>query len=129
MYCDESELIGKKLNKITTDNEGGTLHLHTDDGIYEFSPQGDCCSQSWIEHFDEVARPGTIVSFEEKEIPPSYEIKPTKYDHYQDKIEHYFYELKTDNARYLIEMRNSSNGYYGGYLTYNGKQEVPNADQ
>ena len=52
----------------------------------------------------------------EIEIPPSFEEKPTKTDNCEEEMSYYFYEITTNKGSYMIEMRNSSNGYYGGSL-------------
>ena len=40
-----------------------------------------------------------------------------------DCIQQYFYEFKTDVGSFSIEMRNISNGYYGGELLVEGYLE------
>ncbi len=79
---------------------------------------GDCCSDSWIESVESPTQPEKIVSFEQIEIPPSFESSdPKKRDkEHMDSVDYYFYKLTTEKGSYLIEMRNNSNGYYGGWL-------------
>lgn len=113
----DKEMIGKQVVKITSDGDSVTFH-HSDNEYDSttYNANGDCCSNSWIEHFDEVTSPETIVSFEENEIDP-YVPDSTKTDNYEECMQYYFYKLKTDKGEYNIEMRNSSNGYYGGWLS------------
>lgn len=114
------ELIGKVLTKIEVKDNETTLLLHTNDGVYKYDADGDCCSSSWIEHFNSPSESCTITDMKEIEVPPSYEGKPTVHDHYEEEIKYYFYEIITDKGSYQIEMRNSSNGYYGGSLDFYG---------
>lgn len=85
-----------------------------------FEAVGDCCSNSWIEHFDELKEPAEIIDFLEVEMPASFitPVRPQMEDDDWDceDIKYYFYELKTNKGSHMIEMRNSSNGYYGGWL-------------
>lgn len=107
---------GKKVFKMEVTSGENHLVFHCEDGsVVRFEATADCCSDSWIEHFDEITEPATVLDFVEIEID-GYEGEPTKKDHYEDIVSYYFYELKTDKGNYKIEMRNSSNGYYGGTL-------------
>lgn len=110
------EVMGKTLLKITDDNDD--LQLHCEDGVIEFLAIGDCCSDSWVEHVESPSQPEKIVSFEEIEIPPTFnEVKTEKRPiEDMDVVKFYFYKITTDKGSYLIEMRNNSNGYYGGWL-------------
>lgn len=109
------DLKGKTVTKISLDGDH-SLIIHTIDGDVSFEAYGDCCSHSWIEHFDSPTAPEKIVEFKQIEIPPSFDKTPTKTGNYEEEMSYYFYELITEKNTYLIEMRNSSNGYYGGSL-------------
>lgn len=119
-WCTEDKvkgLIGKVIIKIEVLGDDDCLRLILDNEEHiDFSAEGDCCSQSWIEHYDEVSEPSTIIEFKEIPISPSFEEKPTTKGHYEEEMKYYFYELVTNKGSYMIEMRNSSNGYYGGSL-------------
>jgi len=120
----KKEIVGKTLTKIEIEDSESTLLIHTTDGIYMFTAEGDCCSQSWIEHFSSPEIPCIITDVKEIEMSNSshsYDIKPTVHKHHTEYyMKYYFYEIITDKGSYLIEMRNSSNGYYGGWLEYIG---------
>ena len=107
-------LKGKILIGIKLDNNDLIIETTTEN--ISFHPYAECCSNSWIEHFDEVKEPSEIIEMKEIEIPPSFEEKPTKTDNCEEEMSYYFYEITTDKGSYMIEMRNSSNGYYGGSL-------------
>lgn len=113
------KIKGRMLHKITDNSDNLQLHLDNKE-IIEFYAEGDCCSDSWIEHIESPPKPEKIISMEEIEIPPSYDCdesntKKRNPDH-MDSVQFYFYRINTENGSYLIEMRNNSNGYYGGYL-------------
>lgn len=77
-----------------------------------WSPMGDCCSTSWIEHFEGVENlPGQTIL----EVWSDY--GPREEDHPEhDCLQVYFYKLRTTAGYVDIDMRNSSNGFYGGWL-------------
>lgn len=118
----DAELAGKVLIAISLDAAREKLILHTNAGDYLFETYGDCCSHSWVEHFDQVKESSVILGFKEIEVPPSYcqEAKPTATEFYEEEVSYYFYEILTDKGSLMIEMRNSSNGYYGGDLCFQG---------
>ncbi len=44
--------------------------------------------------------------------------------HFHYYLQQYFYEIVTDKGSFTLEMRNESNGYYGGSMEFIG--EKPN---
>jgi hypothetical protein len=110
------ELQGKTINKISVFGNNEYLRFHLQDGDVDFHAYGDCCSESWIEHFSTPTEPEVIISFNKVEIPVPHDPQPTVHDHSEEEMKYNFYELTTSKGKYLIEMRNSSNGYYGGWL-------------
>jgi hypothetical protein len=119
MFNEKAEsLIGKTIKSLEVRDDHHALVFCLEDKEVIFHTHGDCCSHSWIEHFESPSHPETIIKFEEIEIAP-YEVsdKSTAFpDDYVDVVAHYFYKLTTDKSTYNIEMRNNSNGYYGGSL-------------
>lgn len=113
--CKFCFLEGKTVTKISSERDD-VLIIHTTDSDIEFHCQGDCCSHSWIEHFSSPTEPEVIVEFKQVEVPPTFVESKTKTDNYEEEVQYYFYELVTEKNTYQIEMRNSSNGYYGGWL-------------
>lgn len=100
---------------------GGTNYILS---VALVTTYGDCCSTSWIEHIGnpEACHMARVESFREKDIEPSYD-KLSDFDrsqHSSGELKFYFYEIRTSKGQTLIEMRNSSNGYYGGSLDYKG---------
>lgn len=104
------ELTGSQINKFVLADKI-TIEVHTKEKIFIYRTYGDCCSHSWIEHMDDVPENFTIQNISEKEVSTS--------DHkgeYEDFLIQYFYEIETDKGSFTIEMRNESNGYYGGSI-------------
>ncbi len=79
---------------------------------------GDCCSSTWIENVDgaEFLVGQEVLSEEDVLMPKASE----KNDDYEV-IAFYGYEVKSARGRMLIDYRNSSNGYYGGNLSWPGE--------
>lgn len=84
-----------------------------------FLAEADCCSASWVEEFDFTAiTGGTVVRVDVKDVCGDGRLLATAYPDYQQEVDAaYFYEIVTDRGSATLEMRNSSNGYYGGWMT------------
>lgn len=113
------KLRGTMIKKIEVGNNNTSLTIITDDGQVTFKCEADCCSDSWIEHFESPTQPEYFVSFERIGITRPPEISETKIRNPKemDCVQYYFYKLTTEKGTYMIEMRNNSNGYYGGWLS------------
>lgn len=114
-------LVGRVINSVTISKNRNLITFNTDQGPIHYYTEGDCCSSSWIEHFEyEGIEGSTVISFTEKNIEPyKDDLIPTLYpDNQQEYDQWYFYDIVTTKGTFTIEMRNSSNGYYGGYLIY-----------
>lgn len=117
------DLKDKEIKSISLNPDRDKMILHTCDDDYLFEACGDCCSDSWIEHIELVIFPCKLIDIKEIDLPDDYEknVNPTTTEHEEYEMKYYFYEIVTDKGAIAIEMRNSSNGYYGGSLTYCGK--------
>ena len=107
-------LIGKTIIKIemTADSEQIRFFLREGDEPIVARCDADCCSHTWIEN---VSDPGaiighTIVRAGDVDMPDLG--SPNEYDC----IAYYGFEIATAMGRCIIDYRNSSNGYYGGWL-------------
>lgn len=123
-HDDFKEIIGKTLASVEQGHRviGREPHTHELDTIefhlegvdepVRYSAEGDCCSRSWIEHSDIPEVAGlSVVSVEETEL----ENGDNKDGDY---IQVYNTRFILSNGQMIVlEYRNSSNGYYGGYLT------------
>ncbi len=122
------DLIGRTVISVYINSDKDLLRFNFTDGSLFLSATGDCCSTSWYEHISGldwlIGSP--IVSAEEIEMPNA---KGNEYE----LVQCYGYKLKTDKGIFEIEMRNESNGYYGGSMeihekaldTYHNERELP----
>lgn len=79
-----------------------------------FEVEGDCCSQSWIEHLE---MPNDIVGQCITEIfEEAGDTKPGEDLSQFDVLAVYQTHFRTPVGDIVLEYRNDSNGYYGGYL-------------
>lgn len=113
-------LVGHVVESVHPGKE--TCVIETTKGTFLLGADGDCCSSSWFEHIDDdgVAG-GTVTAVEDSGAPDGW-ADPGQGDH--ECLQFYFTTIKTTKGRLLLEMRNSSNGYYGGYysVTYTPKE-------
>lgn len=111
------ELKGRKI--IDCSGDADTIKILTDDGIKHFYwAAGECCSSSWFENFEEFlpALKGSTI----KEVKVKILDIQREDDHEEDGsyIQYYCWVLTSDKGYIDIEMRNSSNGYYGGSVEH-----------
>lgn len=103
-------LIGKMIKSASLlDNKTTLVFITTDKKKIIYEASGECCSESWIEHMDEIPENSIVNKIVEKNVNCLEETE-------DELIEQYFYELVTDKGIFSIEMRNSNNGYYGGSI-------------
>lgn len=106
-------LTRKRIKSIEINERRDLIALDTDDGIVFLSAVGDCCSHSWFEHIQglEALVGHEIRGVEDRQMPDI----PDKPDEYEV-IKSYGWSIITERGRCELEMRNSSNGYYGGWI-------------
>lgn len=125
-YASPEKHIGKRIAKAELVNDGEQFRLTFIDGAdATYSVEGDCCSRSWIEHLEQPAglEGATITAVEDGGGVPwdGHECRktdPTKWanDCGHDSLSVYNTIFRTDKGDVVLEYRNDSNGYYGGYL-------------
>lgn len=107
-----TELIGKYIHDVLINPDKTIILFVTDKGKIAYRADGDCCSESWFNHisnFNSIKNWEIITNIIERE-----EKDETGTRQEEDKV--YGYDLITSKGTCYIEMRNSSNGYYGGSL-------------
>lgn len=110
-------LVGCKILNVF--GNSNNISFKTDKGFINFQAEGDCCSHSWFEHFEGV---DSLVGATVKNIEEiSLENVGIKSEDWEC-IRVYGYKITTDKGYAQIEMRNSSNGYYGGYIIVSSEQ-------
>jgi len=103
-------LIGVTI--VSVQQVGDDLRLETTSGPILLEAIGDCCSHTWIESVDDpVALCGTVTAVEELVMPDLG--TPQGSEHRQ----YYGVKITTECGRAVIDFRNDSNGYYGGWLS------------
>lgn len=106
-------IIGQRIVAVELDGSDDVLRITTDKGTYVLVSEGDCCSESWFdkEHMEGVDLVlGQVVTG--YEVRPEYEPADDRTRQECDKA--YGAEIQTAAGSFVFEMRNSSNGYYGG---------------
>ena len=117
MYDDAfSSLVGRRIAKVYRNETKDHLRFVVADssgGEVHFEMVGDCCSSSWIEHMSGVCfLIGAIIA----EVTPGTEVETIDNHPEHDCLRFYNYNIRTDKGICAVEMRNSSNGYYGGSI-------------
>jgi hypothetical protein len=110
------ELIGKKILELKVSADESSLIFITDAGSVWYETEGDCCSTSWFADVTGVQAliGGVVVSSEEVSMD-SYNVNDGRGRSEEDQA--YGYKLTTDKGYVDIVFRNSSNGYYGGWMS------------
>lgn len=118
-------MVGRKITIVALNQERTQISFMFDDGHHRtFNVEGDCCSNSWIEHLEmpTTTSGGTVIGVHNGEP-----ITQDHDDHDHDperigsstneSIRVYNTVIQTDLGDIVIEYRNASNGYYGGSLS------------
>jgi hypothetical protein len=108
-------LIGKTIDKVFLAKDKGAIRFVLDNGTDIIArADGDCCSRSWIENVENaealIGKPvieATDVDLDKEDGEIDYEV-----------IRYYGFNISTLGGTCKIDYRNSSNGYYGGNLSW-----------
>lgn len=113
-YDDFSDLIGEIVEAVHTSKGSAVIGFQTKNNYYEYYCDGDCCSTSWLEHLTGLSFliGQKILSCENIEMPSI----PEKELEGLDWVQNYGYRLVTQKGYFELEMRNESNGCYGGSI-------------
>lgn len=110
-----------KLVSLSEDRSAITFEFDGAPAV-SFGVEGDCCSSSWIEHLD--VPPDVIgeviISVEDSDGVP-WDGHDCKGGCGHDYLQVYNTRFKTAKGDIVLEYRNDSNGYYGGYLVRRGE--------
>jgi len=104
--------------KIAADKEA--MLFQTTAGDIVVRCDADCCSHTWIEHVELPALgfPALVMVAENLDMNKAAEDTDDG-----DYIQFYGFKITTDRGEIVIDYRNSSNGYYGGSLSWPGSHE------
>lgn len=94
------------------------LIFDTDQGEVRWRADGECCSTSWFETVD--VAPGRVLDVSILLLggAPLNGV-PTVED--CDRVKYYGISITTTGGRGVVDFRNDSNGYYGGYVVVEGE--------
>lgn len=109
------QLLERRIDAIRIDgDEQHYLAFDTDAGTLCMAALGGCCSESWFYHILGVkALLGHTVT--DIEIVKDDADPPDTYSR-QEEDKLYGFNIRTTGGMADVEFRNSSNGYYGGWL-------------
>lgn len=113
-------LVGKTIVEIfLADDQGAIKFVLSDGSEIVAHADCDCCSHTWIEEIINLpaALRSPVLKAEDIELPAEFQ-QPTKRGHYEEEMSYYGFAIKTLNGCCTIAYRNSSNGYYGGSLSW-----------
>ncbi len=112
-------MIGQKITCVSINKYKTILQIDTDKEQLRFVAVGGCCSNSWFEHITGVKNVIGGVITEDTELHPEEESSRQLKNEYEEEITElsYISKIVTDKGSLEIEFRNSSNGYYSGWLT------------
>ena len=109
---DPSPLADKRVANVAASEDRERLVFTLDDGrTLTYRAEGDCCSRSWIEHLTvpvDIAG-SEITGWAQRELGEKEQDYET--------IKVYQTSFATAKGEIIVEYRNSSNGYYGGWLS------------
>lgn len=112
-------LVGRKILEIRDVGEGGFTLVFKDGSRAVFDVCGDCCSRTWIEHFEVPADiAGAVIVKCVHNTADWSNAEPTKTGNYEEQMSYYDTRIVTNRGDIVCEYRNSSNGYYGGWLEF-----------
>jgi hypothetical protein len=112
---DFKKIVGKKIRTVTLDKSRDLITFtFMDDSAQKYTVKGDCCSYSWVEHL-EMPHPDDIYQATILSVKDSESVCTENHPEH-DCLQVYHTSFVTDKGEIILEFRNSSNGYYGGYL-------------
>ena len=107
-------LIGRMVSRLFVSSGEGTLYFDTETGVLALDADGDCCSESWFADITGVDAllGATVLAVDVLDMPDVDDNRSR-----QERDIAYGAQLTTTRGRCVVAFRNSSNGYYGGWIT------------
>ncbi|MDB5541607.1 MAG: hypothetical protein JWQ89_3334 [Devosia sp.] len=118
-----NDLVGKVVQSLWVEEGEHNLVIKTDGGDCNLHVEGDCCSESWFADFlgVDTLLNQSVVKVEEVEMP-DYDTNDNRGRQDEDQV--YGYRFTTARGYADLIFRNSSNGYYGGWLNVSDNQSI-----
>jgi len=104
-------LVGHVIKEMKVADDGKAILFVTDKENVIAKMDGDCCSDTWVEHIEMVSLPALVVDVEDIDMP---DLGSLDYE----SVAYYGCKITTDKGHIIIDYRNSSNGYYGGNISF-----------
>lgn len=114
-------LVGKTITQIKIADDKKAILFITDCGDVIARTDGDCCSDSWIEHIGLPALgfPAKVIDVCDLDYGPENNYLVVQgYTVPGARLKHYGCKITTDRGEIFIDYRNESNGYYYGDLCW-----------
>lgn len=132
MYTTIMDLKGETLKRVWMSSDRQELVFECASGSYKFVLDNDCCSDGWVEHFTLPYSFGSGVEITEITEKSMDALIPTTQD--VDLIYSYSFNLKSNKNIFSrnqihFEFRNSSNGYYGSSMDFEGVVDTKELDK
>lgn len=109
------KLVGRTVSKVFVGDGEGIIAFVTEQGTIGYVAQGDCCSESW---FSDITGFATLIGSKilkhEVITLDGYNVEDGRTRQEYDSV--YGHRLTTALGTTDIIYRNSSNGYYGGWI-------------
>lgn len=105
-------LVGHTIKEMKIADDKKAILFVTDKENVIAKMDGDCCSDTWCEHIEMVSLPATVIDVEDIDMPNLG--NPDEYE----VVAYYGCKITTDKGHIIIDYRNSSNGYYGGNISF-----------
>lgn len=107
-------LVGKTIEAVQMAADKKAMLFKTDAGDVLVRVDADCCSETWIEHIELPALGFPAKVLEAVDL----DLNKTEQSEEFDCLQYYGFKITTDRGEMIIDYRNSSNGYYGGSLSW-----------
>ena len=105
--------IGRTVSRVFVAPGEHTLYLDTEEGVLAFAAVGDCCSQTW---FADITGVDALIGARVV-AADDLEMEPVDDNRGRSEVDQFYgVQLTTPRGRVVIAYRNSSNGYYGGWM-------------
>lgn len=121
MYLDNDKMFGDLLNKrvkaVHFPDDTNLVLTMEDDTVARFVVEGGCCSSSYFYHQDDFRPEGKILRAV-RDLPMPYYNgdEDEKIGYTPECIQLYGYSFEYDGGSTILEFRNSSNGWYSGWM-------------
>ncbi len=109
-YNDFEPMVGKTITDALINQNRDVMMWKVDGVWYSLNAYGDCCSDSWFEHCD------NALVFDNAKFLEYENVGGDSWEDNYNLIQVNMIKVKTDKGHCTIEFRNSSNGYYSGWV-------------